>query len=101
MRSESKKNQKHHRDKINKNSDFTPKKRTFHTKYDAFHIKNVTKKYTFLHNNIYIYIYNTNMLHIDINYTYTHIQQYIQQNNTLYILKTTYKNIQKTHKNTH
>lgn len=38
------------------------------------------------------------MLHIDINYTYTHIQQYIQQNNTLYILKTTYKNIQKTHK---
>lgn len=56
MRSESKKNQKHHRDKINKNSDFTPKKRTFHTKYDAFHIKNVTKKYTVLHNNIYIYI---------------------------------------------
>lgn len=59
MRSESKKNQKHHRDKINKNSDFTPKKRTFHTKYDAFHIKNVTKKYTFLHNNIYIYIIQT------------------------------------------
>lgn len=44
------------------------------------------------------------MLDIDINYTYTHIQQYIQQNNTLYILKTTYKKYQKSikkHTKTH